>query len=299
MNRRLPTNDFPPCNLCGSRSIKRPYPKLKIARCNQCGLARAENIPDRKKLEQLYSEDYFRSTDSGALGYDDYIADRRKISKTFEKRMEEIEEWVGGKGRLLDIGCATGFSLEVAAKRGWDATGVEISEFACDFARRKLGLDTHCGSMDETDFEPETFDVITMWDYIEHSPDPFSEIRQANRLLKKGGLLALTTPDITSLPARIWGARWMGIKEEEHLYYFSPGTIGRLLSESRFEQVRLKHVGKYIDLNFFIKRTGLYSSAAERLLERLSRALGIGDSVFYVNPFDIMLVYGKKAEKTE
>jgi 2-polyprenyl-3-methyl-5-hydroxy-6-metoxy-1,4-benzoquinol methylase len=267
--------------------------------CERCGLVRVEGVPDGDRLNQLYSESYFRSSDSSALGYDDYIADRAKISKTFGKRIEEIERLVGRKGRMLDVGCATGFSVEVARSRGWEAQGVELSRFACDYARREIGVDVFCGSLGEVELEPESLDVVTMWDYIEHSPDPLGELRQANRLLKSGGLLALTTPNIASLPARIWGSRWMGIKQEEHLYYFAPETIKKMLELCGFEPERLRHVGKYIDADFFIKRAGLYSETIRRLLERLTQILGMSDSVLYVNPYDIMIVYGKKVGETE
>lgn len=298
MNRPLPETDFSPCNLCGSQTAEYQYPKFGIIKCAQCGLIRTARMPDNEKIRRLYSESYFRSSDSGTVGYDNYIKDHIKITRTFEKRMREIERWTGHTGRLLDVGCATGFSLDAAQKLGWKASGIEISEFACDYGRKTLGLDLSCGSLADVNFPPETFDAVTMWDYLEHSPDPGGEIEIAHGLLKKGGLLVLTTPDISSLPARIYGSRWMGIKEEEHLYYFSRDTIRGLLRKAHFETVRLEHAGKYIDLDFFIKRTGLYSTALEQMLERLSRRLGIGERVIYVNPFDIMLVYGEKIDKS-
>lgn len=298
MNGRTPTTEFPPCNLCGAQSARYLYPELNIIKCSECGLVRADETPPRERLERLYSESYFRSSDSGALGYDNYMADRAKISKTFDRRMAEIEKWVGTSGRLLDVGCATGFSLDVAGQRGWNATGIELSGFACDVGQRELGVNIQCGSLDETDFESETFDVITMWDYIEHSADPAEDLAIANRLVKTGGLLVLTTPDISSLPARISRARWMGIKQEEHLFYFSRDTIQKLLRKSHFEPVRLEHVGKYIDARFFTKRVGLYSQALQRLFERVTGLFGISKKVFYLNPYDIMLVYGKKTGQT-
>jgi 2-polyprenyl-3-methyl-5-hydroxy-6-metoxy-1,4-benzoquinol methylase len=294
MNSRAPTTDFPPCNLCGAQSAEYLYAELDIIRCRQCGLVRANETPDRESIKRLYSESYFRSSDSGALGYDDYMADREKISRTFDRRIDEIERWIGHKGRLLDVGCATGFSLDVATQRGWATEGIEISEFACELGRRELGVDILCCSLDEVDFEPESFDVITMWDYIEHSPNPSGDVAVANRLLKTGGLLAVTTPDISSLPARISKSRWMGIKQEEHLFYFSRETVRGLFRKGGFEPVRLKHVGKYIDARFFSKRVGLYSPSLQGLMERVTGMLRISDKVFYVNPYDIMLVYGKK-----
>jgi 2-polyprenyl-3-methyl-5-hydroxy-6-metoxy-1,4-benzoquinol methylase len=265
-----------------------------MIRCRECGLVWTPELPDAEYLKRVYSESYFKSSDSGALGYDDYAADRMKISRTFHKRLAEIEKWTGSRGRLLDVGCAMGFSLDVARQRGWEAVGVEISEYACDYARRNLGIDVICGSIGEVGLKDNSFDVITMWDYIEHNPDPVNEITRANRLLKDGGLLALTTPDIRSLPARIWRTRWMGIKQGEHLYYFSPHTLRRLLVTCGFETIHMKHVGKYVDVGFFIRRTGLYSSGMERALSKAAQALNIAERVLYINPHDILLVYGRK-----
>jgi 2-polyprenyl-3-methyl-5-hydroxy-6-metoxy-1,4-benzoquinol methylase len=290
-------SDSSACNLCGCASASALYSSLGIVRCDECGLARIKNPPSAEQLKQIYTESYFRSRDSGSLGYDDYIADRGKIVRTFQRRLQEVERWTGGKGKLLDVGCAAGFSLEVARERGWDVQGVEISEFACNFARRHLNLNVHCGALAEAHLAPASFDVITMWDYIEHCPDPGGEMALANSLLRPGGFIALTSPNIASWPARIWGAGWMGIKDGEHLYYFSHLTMKRLLEQSGFELVRLEHVGKYIDIGFFIKRAGLYSSLIERMLSRVAQLLGIGDWVLYINPFDIMLVYGKKMER--
>lgn len=286
--------DSTTCSLCGSHSTRELYPKHGIVECVECGLARAADFPTAERMRSLYSESYFCSSDSGALGYDNYTADRAKITRTFHKRMAEIEKWTGHKGRLLDVGCATGFSLVVVKERGWEAEGVEISKYACDFGRENLGLDIHCGSLEDTDLAPKTFDAITMWDYIEHNPDPRRELALANRALKLGGLLALTTPNIASLPARISGSRWMGIKHEEHLYYFSIDVANKLLRSCGFEPVLARHVGKYIDFNFFVRRAALYSKQVSGVLDKLIHLLGLGESVIYINPFDIMLIYGKK-----
>ena len=80
----------------------------------------------------------------------------------------------------------------------------------------------------------------------------------------------------------------------QHLENEDAEQIRRLLEANGFEMVRLEHVGKYVDLDFFIQRTGHYSKAVERLLRGAARLLGIGDAVLYVNPFDIMLVYSEK-----
>lgn len=291
------SSNSPSCVLCGCKTTRFLYPHLDIIRCAECGLVRLQHLPNKEEVRQIYSESYFRSVDSGSIGYDDYVADQKKISKTFHRRIGEIEKWAGKKGSLLDVGCATGFSLAVARERGWTARGIEISDYACNFAIRHLQVDVKCGTFSDNQPVARSFDVITMWDYIEHCLDPVHELELANRSLKPGGLLALTTPDIASVPARLWGPRWMGIKDKEHLYYFSPATIERLLRNTGFQVVRLEHVGKYVDISFFIKRTGLYSTFIERGLAKAAGALNLNDRVLYINPYDIMLVYGKKTDE--
>ena len=69
-------------------------------------------------------------------------------------------------------------------------------------------------------FQKEIYDVITMWDYIEHSPVPMNDIKESFALLKPGGLLVLATPDISSWPAKVFKKKWMVYKDHEHLYYF-------------------------------------------------------------------------------
>jgi len=294
MTGRKIMNSSPSCALCSCTATRPLYPHLGIVRCADCGLVRLRHLPDREEVKRIYTESYFRSADSGSIGYDDYVADRKKISKTFHRRLEEIEKWTGHKGSLLDVGCATGFSLAVAREQGWAARGIEISEFACNFAQRHLQVDVQCGTFADAQPEPESFDVITMWDYLEHCVDPLYELQLAHHSLKPGGLLALTTPDIASLPARLSGPRWMGIKDKEHIYYFSPTTVRRLLKDTGFQVVRLEHVGKYVDIGFFIKRTGLYSALVERALAKVAGMLHLNDRVLYINPHDIMLVYGIK-----
>src|SRR5262249_26630348 len=144
------------------------------------------------------------------LGYDNYVADRELVERTFTRRLEEIERrFVPERGRLLDVGCALGFFLTVARERGWQPQGVEISAWAANYARRELGLDIAQGAFcDQRELEPG-LDLVTMWDYIEHSTVPDQDLAQAHALLRKGGVLAITTPDVDSWPARVFRARWM------------------------------------------------------------------------------------------
>ena len=197
------------------------------------------------------------------MGYDDYARDRYCILKTASRRLDTIERYTPARGRLLDVGCALGFFLEEARRRGWEVDGVDISAHAIQYANEQLGIPARCGMLREAGFEQNSFDVLTMWDVIEHVTDPVEELKYCRDLLKTRGLIVLSTPDVASLVAKMTGAKWMGFKlAEEHLYYFSKRTISLALEKAGFEVLDVTSIGKDVALDFLARR--LSSSARPR-----------------------------------
>ncbi len=285
------------CPLCKSDSYKKLYPDSyrRIVRCNKCHLIYTNPRLKKIHLKHLYSQEYFQNTNSSHFGYENYLDDEEKIVKTFAKRMSAIEREFGRgkKGNILDIGCATGFFLKAAKDAGWQVEGVEISEFAANYAKNHFKFKVYCEDFLDIKIS-EKFDVITMWDVIEHFYNPQAAIEKANKLLKPGGLLVLSTPDVASLPAKITRHKWVGYKlSDEHLTYFSPKTMKIFLENSGLSIVRNGHVGKHVSLDMLQDRASIYSPA-------LGRAFSIAKRFFpknyflYINPFDIMCVYAKK-----
>jgi 2-polyprenyl-3-methyl-5-hydroxy-6-metoxy-1,4-benzoquinol methylase len=267
-----------------------------LHRCRTCGLVSVREMPAPEELRAVYGEAYFRNARSDDLGYDDYEADRDCIARTAHRRLDIIEWHASHRGRLLDVGCALGFFVEAAAERGWRAEGVDISEHATAYAREQLGVEAHTGTIHETAYEPGTFDVITAWDVIEHVTDPVAELRYMRTLLREGGLLVLSTPDIGSFVARITRSRWMGFKlAEEHLVYFDRNTITLALAQGGFEVERVKPIGKDVSLEFFSRRLRLYAGPLAWLLEGGVRLLRLRRKSVYVNPRDILMVIARKA----
>jgi len=150
--------------------------------------------------------------------------------------------------------------------------------------------------LSESAYEPGSFDVITMWDVIEHVTDPVAELRLVYDLLRPGGLLMLSTPDVGSLVAKATGPRWMGYKlAEEHLYYFDEKTISLALEKAAFEVLETRPIGKDVSLEFFAKRLRLYAPPAASALAWGLDRVGLGRASVYVNPRDIMAVVARKA----
>jgi ubiquinone/menaquinone biosynthesis C-methylase UbiE len=133
-----------------------------------------------------------------------------------------------------------------------------------------------------------------MWDVIEHVPDPFGEMQQAQRILKPGGLLVVHTMDIDSLFARVMSKRWPWLMEM-HIYYFSRRTLKAMLEKAGFTVVRIEPQGRYLRLGYFATRIGGFSPLLGRLLARAFRLLRVGELPVPLNFGDLVTAYAIKA----
>jgi SAM-dependent methyltransferase len=118
---------------------------------------------------------------------------------------------------------------------GWQAAGIEPISSAAELARRRFGLEVFEGWLRDAPFAASSFDVLTFWDVLEHTFSPRSDLSQAARLLRSGGLLAINIPNWDSFDRRPFGANWQGFDPPRHLYMFSRETLTRLLTETGFE----------------------------------------------------------------
>ena len=285
------------CILCGTDEYVTLFaePPFRIVRCTECGLVYTlPRLPSARILE-MYQVGYWRSAEASNFGYTDYLRDRNRYLRTFRLRSKVIDRYKPSAGRVLDIGCAAGFFLKVMKEKGWETTGVEISASMADFARTELELNNVLtGTLEKQQFEAESFDVITLWDVIEHLEDPRAVLATAKRLLKKDGVLVLETQNVESVFARLMGRRWHHYKFEEHLWHFSPKTLTALLGLESFSvaEVSSRWAGKFVTLNFALERSARIHSALPQLLRPLRC---VGGMSLYVNPMDEMIAVAGKS----
>ncbi len=244
-------NSTETCIICRSIKISFFTEKngFKLYKCLDCSLIFVNPLP--KSAEAIYSSDYFRGAIKGH-GYVNYDEDKEPMVPTFERYLSIVEGYTGGYGNLLDVGTASGFFLNLAKTSGWHVSGVEISDHAASIGRQR-GFDIKTGALSEIDFKNQVFDVITMFDVLEHFITPVQELRSAHRLLKSGGLLVINTPDTKSLFARILGKHWHLLVPPEHLFYFSSDNLTKLLEKEGFEVLLTKKIGKSFSLSYIFK----------------------------------------------
>jgi len=290
------------CNLCGADDTL-PVMEIDgfhIVRCRRCGLLYVNPRYGEELLQGIYTEEYYDH--DGIVdglqffGYEDYLADEDNIKITFAKRLGTIERHVD-RGRLLDIGCATGFFLDLARSEGWEVVGTEVSSFGVHHARQALGLDVRLGALKGLRFDSGMFDAVTMWDVIEHVVDPMGELKEVHRVLRDGGLLSLITPDAGSLVARVLGSRWEEFRRvREHVYFFSRRTMREMLHKVGFQVLGVGSADKVFYLGPAMHRLkyytwdGMITNAAANLVYKL----GLDKVRININPFTKMAVYARK-----
>lgn len=260
-----------------------------LYRCSECALIFVSPIPT--STAAVYSENYFCGANEG-FGYVNYDEDKQADLSAFTKYLHVIEANKPNRGTLLDIGAATGSFVAEAKKSGWIASGLEISEYAAA-AGRKKGLAIKTGTVDSTDFSPESFDVITLWDVFEHFPNPRTALTKINTWLKPGGLLVMNLPDAGSWYAHTMGKHWQLIIPPEHLHLFNTHNLTKLLNEYTFTVVATDKIGKkfkpayILQILYTIQHQRIWKFLSEKIrktpLNKLSIPINLRDNMFIVS----------------
>jgi SAM-dependent methyltransferase len=284
------------CPVCGSARFRTAFeePPYRVLRCLDCGAGIVS--PRREDLAAIYADGtYWRSQSPKTLGYHDYRAAEPLYLRTFRRRLAFALRDGPHSGRALDVGCAAGFCMAVMRELGFEAHGVEVSADIARHAVEHFGFDAvHIGSLESAAFEEHSFELITMWDVIEHVADPSGLLRAARRVLKPGGMLIVETQNIDSVFARLLGRRWHHYKHEEHIYHFTPATVRRLLTSAGFalQVLTPRFGGKYVSLDFVAERAARVHPMLSAALRPLRRLDSVG---LYMNLMDELIAIAKPA----
>lgn len=255
------------CPVCASRET-RPLWNLgdfAFARCTGCGHVYQNPRPDPSDLTLRYDEDYLEYEVRNALPYL-----RLMLLGLSDLGFEGIEAALPAGRSFLDVGCATGALVEHAARRGWDATGVEVCGPAAEYGRRVRGVTILEGTLRDAAFPEGRFDFVHSSHVIEHVPEPGAFLSEIFRILKPGGWCATVTPNRTSLQASLFGPGWRSVIPD-HMHLFSRSGLLRLIRESGLEPLRTATWGGIAQ--------GLAPAPVKAVLDRAAKLLGFGDVI--------------------
>ncbi|HEU4948034.1 MAG TPA: class I SAM-dependent methyltransferase [Kribbella sp.] len=208
--------------------------------------------PTPETLHALYQEEsYFGGEGSG---YSQYESQETEYLATFREDVRRIAEFVP-EGRVLEVGCGYGYFLQAALDAGYDAYGIDLSPAAVKWAAERHPGRVFCGLLEEVpEIQDQQYDVIFGSHLIEHLTEPAAFLETASRLLRPGGLVVLVTPNIKSLLARVSGRRWVSFKIPEHVSYYDPHTITKLLNRTGYTVRAIDPAYQYYALPFVTTR---------------------------------------------
>lgn len=265
--------EFMKCYLCGASTRafidKNGY---TVFRCDACRLGQIyldKNYDDFVKSH--YSKDYYMGGIEESA-YSDYKDEKKYIRLNFRKFLRKILAYKKS-GKLLDVGCAMGYFVEMATEAGFDAYGVDASAYAIAEAKNHIPESKlQAATISDLDFPEKSFDVITMFDVFEHLNDPKNDLKKLRSLLKDDGILVIATGDANSLAATLLRRRWTFYIPPEHIFYFDRNNLSSLLEEVGFVPKLWFRIGKWLSLKYVLHlaRTTGESKVANLLYKVLS-----------------------------
>lgn len=258
--------------------------KDQAVRCKECGL-----VYVRPRLRwELVLEGYEGAEDP------QFVSQIEFREKTFARCLARVEAAARPPGkRVLDVGTAGGSFLAMARERGYEPHGCEPSAWMCNFAREHYGLELHRGTLFDAPLEDGSIDLLTLWDVLEHTPDPKAILSRAHELLSDNGILALTYPDYGSGAARLLGSRWPFLLTV-HLYYFVPDTMRELLERTNFEALVFRPHIQTLELGYVAQRAAPYLGPLGSLVSKTMDTLRLSRLPFHYWVGQTMVVARKQ-----
>ena len=249
--------------------------EFSVVKCKQCGLIAVQPKLSLEEVSVYYPTDY--------ISFPIAAVDENSLLKKLDskhginRRCKVIIERAKEPGRILDVGCATGNFLNGMQHYGWECFGVEPNEYAANYAKNRFNFQVINGYLSKDHFPSDYFEVVTLWDVVEHLPDPKKDLSLIWNILKPGGLLVITTPNADAWERKIFGENWVGLDVPRHYHIFTPVTIQDMLNKSSFQTQEIMsftgRLGAFIlSMEFFLKGKDI-PSWSKRLILSILRSL--------------------------
>jgi 2-polyprenyl-3-methyl-5-hydroxy-6-metoxy-1,4-benzoquinol methylase len=229
------------CPICGYNNnrvlhiISVPYQinnskNFNIVQCSECRLAHLNPLPEKEFLSRFYESGYHKEKESFLNKFLSYLNRRLAI--------KELRKFKMG-GKVLDIGCGRGAFLEEMQKVGYDSYGVEPSREGYEISSKIRNVKIFNCQISDCHFPNSYFDIVSLWHTLEHIPDPSALLKQIKRMLKPGGILVIEVPNFSCWGCRFFKTSWHQLDVPRHLFFFTKGSLLRLLESNGFEALKI------------------------------------------------------------
>jgi SAM-dependent methyltransferase len=233
----------------------------RIVRCRRCRLVRSDPVLDPGAMAELYRASSF-----------DYGQELEGLRSTYGAALDRVAALVPAQGELLDIGCGSGFVLSLALDRGWESVrGVEPSADAIDHAPREIAAVIEHDLMRPGLFAAASFDAVTLFQVLDHMPDPLALLRESYRILKPGGVILAFNHNVSACSARVLRER-SPIIDVEHTYLYSPPTMTALFEAAGFLVDHAEPVNNTCSAGYLLHLLPIPSALKRAILPRFRRS---------------------------
>ena len=280
------------CPVCTGGKTKHLYniQGFNIVRCCLCTMVYVNPRLRNEEVYDIYRKDYFTNKEHGYENYDltDHLRD-----KTFQRWYCDIEpNLLLNTGNALDVGCASGSFLRLLSQKGWDVKGIELDQDMFENVKRQ-GFDVSNTPLEHYNSSTK-FQLITLFDVIEHLPYLNKDLEKLSRLLDSKGSIVLVTPNIKSLQRSLFGIKWFQFKPREHIYYFSPKTLEQVFKPYNLKIKYVSSCGQYADFSFLHNRLNKYGFT--KIASLMKRCMGISgwkDKAWYAGTGSMLVILQK------
>jgi 2-polyprenyl-3-methyl-5-hydroxy-6-metoxy-1,4-benzoquinol methylase len=258
-------------------------------KCNTCDLVRSDPTADPRYISHLYSKSHF-----------DYSSEVTNLMKTYGRYLDKVIKLNLKNNKsvnelsLLEIGCGNGFFLEVAMKKGFTIVrGIEPSKSAIECASEEIKPLIVCDIMKPGVFPLEQFDVICMFQTLDHIPDPSDLIKNCYSILKPGGFILCFNHNIESLSYNLLKEK-SPIIDIEHTFLFSPDTLSKLFINNKFIVESVGSASNTYSIRYLVRLFPLPKKIKGKLLSRLENSRF--GNITLTFPFGNIFIIAKKVD---